>query len=69
MDKSAKSSRTYQDYLDNDVEILVFTQGICAPVILKSTVSTRPTKRYAAASSERRHRYNYRDDIDAEDGD
>ena len=68
MVKRVKSSCTYQDSSDGDVEILVSTQGSGAPDIFWSTASSSPTKKDAAASSVRRHRYNYRDDIDAEDG-
>ena len=68
MAERAKASRTYQDSLDDDVEILGSTQGSSAPGILQSTVSSRPAKRATAASSARRHRYNYRDDSHAENG-
>ena len=67
--KRAKASRTYQDSLDDDVEILGSTQGSGAPGILQCIASSRPTKISAAASSARRHRYNYRGNSDAEDGD
>ena len=66
--KRVKSSCTYRDSSDDDVEILRSTQGSGAPRILQSTASSRPAKRYAAASSARRHRYNYRDVSDAEGG-
>ena len=69
MAKRAKASRTYRDSSDDDVEILGSTQGSSAPGILQSTASSRPTKRAVAASSVRRHMYNYRDNSDAEDGD
>ena len=62
MAKRAKASRTY------DVETMGSTQGSGAPVISQYTASSRPAKRAVAASSARRHRYNYRDDSDAEDG-
>ena len=65
MAKRAKASRTYQDSSDNDVEILVSTQGIGATGILQSTASSRPAKRAAAASSAIRHRYKYRESSDA----
>ena len=67
--KREKARCTHLDSSENYVEILGSTQGSGAPRILKSTASSRPTKRYAAASSTRRHRYNYRDDSNAEDGD
>ena len=66
--KREKASRTYQDSSDDDVEILVSTQGISAPGILKFTASSRPAKRAVTASSVRRHRYNYGDNSDSEDG-
>ena len=69
MAKRAKASRTYQESSDDDVEILGSTQGSSATGILHSTASSRPVKRSVAASSVRRHRYNYRDNSDAEDGD
>ena len=65
--KRAKASRTYRDSSDDDVEILGSTQGSGAPRILQSTASSRPAKRYAPASYERRHIYTYRGDINAED--
>ena len=68
MGKREKESCTYQDYSDDDVEILGSTQGSGAPGILQSTMSSRPAKRYAVVSSARRHLYNYRDQSDAEDG-
>ena len=55
MSKREKESRTYRYSSDNDVEILGSTQRIGAPVILKSTTSSRPAKRDAAASSARRN--------------
>ena len=69
MAKRAKASRTYRDSSDDDVEILGSTQGSGAPGIFQSTVSSMPAKRDATASSARMHRYTYRDDNDAEDGD
>ena len=68
MANRVKASRTYRDSSDGDVEILGSTQGSSAPRILQSTASSRPAKRAVAASSVRRHRYNYRDNSDAEDG-
>ena len=56
-------SQTYYD-----VEILGSTQGSGAPRIYQYTVSSRPTKRYVSAFSAIRHRYNYRDDSNTEDG-
>ena len=67
--KRAKASRTYRDSSDNDVGILGSTQGIGAPVIVHSTASSGPAKIAAVASSLIRHRYSYRDDSNAEDGD
>ena len=55
--------------MEYDVEILGSTQGSGAPGILKSTASSRPTKRAPAASFARRQRYNYRDNSNTEDGD
>ena len=69
MAKRAKASRTYQDYSDDDVEILGSTQGSSSPGIFQSTALSRPAKRAAAAPSVRRHKYNYRDDSNVEDGD
>ena len=69
MAKREKSSRTYQDSSDNDIEILGITQGSDAPIILHSAASSRPAKRAAVASSARSHRYNYSDNSDAEGGD
>ena len=69
MTKRAKESRTYRESLDDDVEILVRTQGSGAPGNFQSTVLSMPAKRDATASSARMHRYTYRDDNDAEDGD
>ena len=69
MTKREKASHTYRDSSDDDVEILGSTQGSSAPVISQSSTSSRTVKRAVAASSVRRHRYNYRDDSDAEDGD
>ena len=43
------------------------TQGSGAPGTLKSTAPRSPYKRVVAASSARRHRYNYRDYSNAED--
>ena len=68
MAKRAKASRKYRDSSDNDVEILGSTQGSGATRIFQSTASSRTAKRSAAASSVKMHRYNYRDDIYAEDG-
>ena len=65
----SKASRTYQDSLENDAEILGSTERSGAPVFLHSATSSRPAKRAAAASSTISHRYNYRDNSDAEDGD
>ena len=67
MAQRAKESCAYQDSLEDDVEIFGSTQRSGAPGILQSTVSSRPANRAAAASFARRHRYNYRDDINAED--
>ena len=69
MSKRAKEIRIYQDSSDNDVKILETTQGSGAPGILQSTTSSRPAKIAVAESSARMHRYNYRDDSDADDGD
>ena len=69
MAKREKSSRTYQDSSDNDIEILGITQGSDTPRILHSAASSRPAKRAAAASYVRSHRYNYSDTSDAEGGD
>ena len=55
--------------MEDDVEVLVRTQGSDAPIILQSNASSRPAKIAAAESSARRHRYNYRYHSDAEDGD
>ena len=55
--------------MDDDVEILVSTQGSGASIILHSTTLSRPAKRAVEASSARRHMYNYRDNIDADDDD
>ena len=63
-----KASRTYRDSSDDDVEILGSTQGSGAPGNFQSIVSSRTAKRAVAESSTRRHRYNYRNNIDAEDG-
>ena len=68
MAKRVKASCTYRDSSDNGVEILGITQGSGAPVIFQSTASSRLSKRAAASTSAIRHRYNYRDNIDAEDG-
>ena len=68
MVKRAKASRTYRNSSDNDVEILGSTQASGAAGIFQSTALSRPAKRDAAASSARRHRYNYRDDSNAEEG-
>ena len=65
MAKREKASRTYQDSLDDDVEIL----GSGVPGILQSTTFSRPAKRAVAASSARRYRYNYSDNSNAEDDD
>ena len=67
MAKRAKTRCTYQDSSDDGVEILGITQGSSAPGILQSTALSRPSKRSAAASSLRRHRYKCRDYINAED--
>ena len=67
MAKREKSSRTYQDSSDDDVEILGSAQVSGAPEILHSTALSRIAKKVAAASSARSHRYNYRDNSDAED--
>ena len=64
-----KSSRTYRDSLDNDVEILRSTQGSGVPVTLHSAALSRPTKRAAVESSARRQRYNYRVNSNTYDGD
>ena len=69
MTKRSKEIHTYQDYSDNDAEILGSTQGSSAPGFWQPTTSSRPAKRAAKASSAIRHRYNYRDNSDAEDGD
>ena len=66
--KSSKEILIYQDSFDDDVEIFGSAQGSGAPGILQSVASSRTAKRAAAASSSRRHRYNYRDDRNAEDG-
>ena len=68
MAKRVKASCTYRDSSYNDVEILGSTQGSGAPVISQFTVLSRPTKIAASVFSAKRHRYNYRDDIDEEDG-
>ena len=68
MAKRAKASRTCRDSSDDDVEILGRNQGSGAARISHSTASPRQAKGAAAAYSARRHRYNYRDDSDAEDG-
>ena len=64
----AKASCTYRDSSDNDVEILVSTQGSGAPGISQSIALSRPAERAVVASFARRHRYNYRDNINAKDG-
>ena len=69
MAKKAKASRIYRDSSEDDVEILKSTQGSGVPGNFQSTASSSPTKRDAAAPSARRHRYSYRDDSNAEDGD
>ena len=68
MTKIAKASRTYQDSLDNDVEILVLNQGSGVPGISQSTTSSRPANISATESYAIRHRYNYREDINSEGG-
>ena len=68
MAKKEKEICAYQDTLGNDVEILGSTQVRSAPGTFQSTASSRPNNRTVTASSERRHRYNYRDDNNAEDG-
>ena len=69
MAKRAITNRIYSESSYDDVEILGSTQGSCTPGILHFTASSRPTKRATAESSERRHRYNYRYNKNAEDGD
>ena len=54
--------RTYQDSSDNDVEILVSTQGSDSPIIMQSAASSRPAKRAEAASSKYRYDRNAEDD-------
>ena len=44
MTKRAKESRTYRESLDDDVEILVRTQGSGAPGNFQSTALSRPAK-------------------------
>ena len=61
-------SRKYRDSSDNDVEILGSTQGSGAPGFSQSTALSRTAERDAAAYSYRRHRYNYRVNSDADDG-
>ena len=65
MSKREKSSRTYQDSLDDDIEILRSTQGSSTPRILQSTVLSMPSNKAMAASSVIRHMYNYGDNSDA----
>ena len=67
-EKRAKASCTYQDSSDNDFEILGSTQVSGAPKILQATALFMTAKRPAEASSARRHRYNYMDDRNTEDG-
>ena len=55
--------------MEDYVEILGITQGSGAPSILQYNTSSRPAMRAAAASSAIKHRYNYRDYIDTDDGD
>ena len=69
MAKREKARFTHRDSSDDDVEILGSTQGSGAPRILQSTASSRPAKRSASASSARRHRYNYKDNSNEDDGD
>ena len=69
MAKRAKARRTHRDSSYDDVEILGSAQGSGAPGISHSIALLRPAKRAATESSARRHRYNRRDDSDAEDGD
>ena len=68
MSKREKASRTYRDSSDNGVEIFGSTQGSGATVIFQFTASSSPAKRAVVESSVRRHRYNYRDNSDAEYG-
>ena len=63
-----KSSRTYRDFLDNDVEIFGSTQGSSATGNFHPTVPSRPAKRASEESSTIRHNYNYKDNRNAEDG-
>ena len=67
--KREKSSRTYRYSSYNYVEILGSTQGSVAPGILQPAASPSPAKIDESESSARRHRYNFRDESDAEDGD
>ena len=69
MAKRAKASRTYRDSSEDNVGILGSPQGSGAPGISQSTTFSRPAKRDTAASSARRHMYNYRYNINAEDDD
>ena len=69
MYKRDKASHTCLDSLDDDVEILGSTQGSGAPGNFQSAASSRPAKRDTIEYSARRHKYNYRGDSDAEDGD
>ena len=60
MAKRAKASRTYRYSSDDDVEILGRNQGSGAARISHSTALPWHAKVAAAASSEIRHRCNYR---------
>ena len=66
--KREKASRTYRDSSENGVEIFGRTHGSGATVIFQFTASSSPAKRAVVESSVRRHRYNYRDNSDAEYG-
>ena len=68
MAKRAKASRTYRYSSDDDVEILGSTQGSSSSGTLQSIALSRPAKRAVGASCARKHRYNYGDHSDAEDG-